>query len=267
MPARVPILVFANVDRVLPYSAGRGRAEAVRRVLQRLEHAHAPLVLCSSRTRAEIDHLQLELGIHHPFVSECGGAAFVPTGYFDFRIPGTRDVAGYHAIEFGPPHAEVVESLHRVASRERIDVIGFSDMSIEDVARECDLPLLQARLAKLREYGERFRVLSGSAFDRPRLFRALGSVRLRCTLGEPYDHVGAAPDQSVAVGLLRALYKQAFGAVLAVGAGDVGSDEHVRQFFSRRLGANRVQCEEGDLVSWAETIVETVEGLRRRVDH
>jgi predicted mannosyl-3-phosphoglycerate phosphatase (HAD superfamily) len=263
MVAYAPILVFFDVDRVLTYSTRWG-AEAVKPLVRRLEHAQAPFVICSSRTRAEIDQIQLALGIRHPFVCECGSAAFIPTDYFPFHIPGTRSVAGYQAIEFGRPYAEVVRLLHQAASCERIEVMGFNDLSVEDVARECDLPLLQARLAKLREYGERFRVLSGNAAARPRLIRALQALRLRWTAGEPYDHVSAAADPSAPIRLLRALYKQAFGAVLAIGAGDVGSDHYLPHFFNRRLEPpNQVQ-RDGDVVKWMEAIVEAVEGLRRR---
>lgn len=265
MLTSIPILVFLDVDRVLPYSAGHECAEALKPMAQGLERAQAPLVMCSSRTRAEIDQIQLALGIRHPFVCECGSAAFIPGGYFPFHVPGTRTIAGYQAMEFGPPYAEVVRSLHQVARRERIEVIGFNDMSVEAVARECDLTLLQARLAKLREYGERFRVLSASGAARPRLFRALHAVRLRCTEGELYDHVGSAAAPTVPIGLLRALYKEAYGAVLAVGAGDVGSEQHFRHFYNRRVGPpNQVQSHGPDVIRWLDAIVETVEGLRRQ---
>ena len=137
-------------------------------------------MLCSSRTRAEIEAIQQELEIAHPFVCESGGAVFIPRGYFGFAVPGARDLAGYEAVEFGRPYAEVVQKLHRTAERLAIEIVGFSDMSVEEVARDCHLSLLQARLAKLREYGERFRILDSNELARNRLVRALKANRLRC---------------------------------------------------------------------------------------
>jgi predicted mannosyl-3-phosphoglycerate phosphatase (HAD superfamily) len=90
------------------------------------------------------------------------------------------DIAGYGVVEFGKPYAEVVALLHRAADRLGIEVVGFSDMSVEDVAIDCDLPLLQARLAKLREYNEPFRVVNGKSGVLPRLSRALRAAGLDC---------------------------------------------------------------------------------------
>lgn len=266
MPLQIPILVFSDADEVLAHSGAQRCTEAAR-VLRRLEHEGVPLVLCSSKTRAEIEQIQQDLGIRHPFVCESGGAAFIPAGYFRFDVPSTRDVAGYHAVEFGRPYAEVVQALHRAAARQRVEIVGFSDMSVEEVARECDLPLLQARLAKLREYGERFRVVDPGDAARQRLFKALGAARLRCVTGDRYEQVGAAVDLSLAVGLLRALYKRALGAVLTVGSADPVADGPVRQFFNRRVGLSSGVRGNGDVVGWAESIVDVVDDLRQQESH
>ena len=61
-------------------------------------------------------------------------------------------------IQFGRPNAEVVTALHHLAGRLGVSVLGFSDMSVAEVALDYEVPLLQARLAKLRDYSELFRV-------------------------------------------------------------------------------------------------------------
>ena len=180
---------------------GRSHGPSAAKALKRLEGADVPLILCSRQTRAEIERIQQELGIHHPFVCESGGAAFVPSGYFEFQVQSARDVAGYQAVEFGRPYSDVVRTLRRTADRLRIDIVVFSDMSVEDVARECDQPLLQARLAKLREYSERFLVLDSVEKTRKRLFGALKTEGLRCIPLERYDQVGGPADNSVGANL------------------------------------------------------------------
>jgi mannosyl-3-phosphoglycerate phosphatase len=259
---RLPIVVFSDVDGVLSHPHAHSCNEAAR-ALQRLRREDVPLALCSSHTRAEVEWLQQELGIRHPFVCESGGAAFVPAGYFEFAVPGARDLAGYQAVEFGRPYAEIAGTLHRTAQRLRIEIVGFGDMSVEDVARDCRLPLLQARLSKLREYGERFRVLDAAEATRSRLFRALKAARLRCVAGERYDQVGASVDNSIGVGVLLGLYKRACGPVLTVGLVDELADDGALLFVNRRVIVPGDSTVGGiDTVSWAEAIVDAVDGLR-----
>lgn len=262
MTLDLPILVFSNGDGVFDAPADEAARQAAK-ALKRLSGRTVPLVLCSSKTRAEIEAVQQALEIRHPFVCENGAAAFVPVGYFPFDVPGARNVAGYHAIELGRPHAEVVERLRRTAARQNVGIVGFSDMSVGEVARDCRLSLLQARLAKLREYGERFRVRDPSPAAPERLLRALENAHLRCLAGERYHDVGAAVDTGLAVSLLTTLYKRALGSVITV-----GSSEATARFSNRHPGATQGVPPGGTaLLRWAESIVEGVETLRERESH
>jgi predicted mannosyl-3-phosphoglycerate phosphatase (HAD superfamily) len=243
MTLQTSILVFSDADRAFNHAAARARVEAAR-VLRQLDVDRVSLVLCSNKTRAEVEYIQQALGLRHPFVTEGGGAAFVPAGYFPFDVPGGRRIAGYDAVEFGRPSLEVIKALHRIAARERISIAGFSDMSVDDVARACDLPLLEARLAKLRDYTECFRVVEPNGLARRRLWKALEAARLRCSAGERFDQVGAGTDSVLAVALIRALYTRARGELITVG---VDAPRHAG---------------DGDVVRWAERIVELVQDTR-----
>jgi len=216
------ILVFCEVDETVldPHTYS---VDAVgRRALERIARDRIPIVLCSSKTRAELEVIQQELGISHPFICESGAAVFVPQGYFGFTVPEARDAAGYKMVEFGKPYAEVVATLHRAAGRLGIEVLGFSDMSVEDVAADCHLPLLQARLAKLREYSEPFRVVGAKPGATTRLFKALRGAGLECTSRGRYYHAGAIR-RDIGAQLLGRLYRCAFGELLVVAFGDHGS--------------------------------------------
>jgi mannosyl-3-phosphoglycerate phosphatase len=181
-------------------------------------------VLCSSKTRAEIEHIQLELGLRDPFISENGGAIFVPRGYFLFAPDGVRSSNGYDVIELGAPYWQLVEALHRISAEVGIKVVGFSDMSVEEVAQDCRFSSTQARLAKLREYDEPFRILDSSPAIRSRLLAAFHKDGLRCTRGGRYYHVTGVADKGLAVRRLKLLYERAWGDVLAVGLGDSLND-------------------------------------------
>lgn len=189
-----------------------------------------PLVLCSTRTRAEIEFIQYRFGLRHPFVCENGAAVYVPHGYFGFDLPGGRPAAGYEVIEFGRPYGDVVDALERTARRLGIEVTGFHDASVEDVARDCRLTLQQARLAKLREYGEPFRIVSHHPDQRTRLYRALAAIGFGCAAGGHYEYVGAPIDEVVGIRLLCQWYERAFGPILSIGVGDPVRDTGLLQF-------------------------------------
>lgn len=221
--AVVPLVVFSDLDGTL-LDRYTYAADAAIEGLARLAHERIPLVFCSSKTRAEIQLVQQALGISHPFISENGGALYIPDGYFTFELFEARRIPGYSVVEYGRPYAEVVEALHGAASRLKINVVGFSDMSVAEVARECQLPLLQARLAKLREYDEPFRIVGSVAGARPRLYRALHAARLGWIGGGRFEHAGALVDKGIAVKRLTALYERATGPCLTVGLGDAPND-------------------------------------------
>jgi mannosyl-3-phosphoglycerate phosphatase len=215
------ILVFCDLDDTLFESHSFSVDASAHRALDRIERDGVPLVLCSSKTRAELELIQLELGIDQPFICENGAAVFVPRGYFGFSVPRARSVAGYEAVEFGKRYADVVGLLNGAAGRLGVKIRGFNDMSVADVAIDCDLPLLLARLAKLREYGEPFRVIDARPGALPRLFRALNATGLDCTSRGRYHYAGANCRDGVQ--FLRGLYRRAFGDVITVAFGDHGS--------------------------------------------
>ena len=131
-----PILVFSEVDWVFR-SPSAGSLALAARILRELASEEVSVVLCSSKTRAELEQIQQELGIGQPFVCENGGALFIPRAYVDFAVPHAREIAGYQAVEFGRSYAEVVDALRRTADQTAIEIVGFSDMSVDEVAREC----------------------------------------------------------------------------------------------------------------------------------
>jgi len=216
-------VVFTDLDGTLLDHDTYSYTPAVE-ALDLLARKGIPLVLCSSKTRAEIELIQVDLRLRHPFISENGGAVFMPRGYFPFAIEGTRDIEGYVAIEFGAPYWKLIEVLHRVSTELGVKVVGFSDMSVEEVAQDCKLSLAEARLAKLREYDEPFRILGSSPALRSRLLDALHEAGLRCTRGGRYYHVTEVADKGLAIRRLRSLYEQAWGNVLAIGLGDSPND-------------------------------------------
>jgi mannosyl-3-phosphoglycerate phosphatase len=214
----VPVVIFADVDGVLSSSSIDALARATR-TLEQLG-SRVPLVLCSGRTRPEIEQLSQDLGLAHPFICEHGAAAFIPKSYFPFEIPNATPAGAYHVVEFGRSASSIRDMLRRAAARHGITIRTLSDMSVEDVAQMYGASLLRARLIKLRDYGELFTVDEPGGSARLRLLDALRAMHLRCVPGQPFDHVGAAVDIGIGVGLLRTLYRRAHGTAITVGIAD-----------------------------------------------
>jgi mannosyl-3-phosphoglycerate phosphatase len=217
------VVVVSDVDGCIVDRRTRAHAEADEAVV-RLRQAGVPLVLCSSRTRAELERFRQELSVADPFIAENGGAIFVPAGAFRLPPAGTVRRGAYDVMELGRPHREVLQRLLAVAARVGVDVTTFSDMSVQRVAAECGLSLADARLAKLREYDEPFRLVEADADARAKLRRSLRSAGVRCTSGGQFDHVTLATDKGVATALLRRFYARAWGDVTMVGLGG-GEDD------------------------------------------
>ena len=204
------LVIFADVDGIL-FNRAHGTVDEVDETIDLLSTCGVPLVLCSGKTRVQLERISQQLGICHPFICEYGAAVVIPGGYFG-SIPGSRAFSGYDIVEFGRSYDEVIGALRRTSNRCRIGVVGFAEMTIDDVANACGMPLLEARLAKLREYDEPFRILPGRVKTaRDVLFRALQSEGFGCRRGRCFDHVGAPVDLATSVRLVASLYRGIFG--------------------------------------------------------
>src|SRR3954469_15124148 len=259
------VVVFSDVDGVLlhPSAGSLARAAAA---LRGVADESVSVVLCSLKPRAELELLQQELGLRQPFIAESGSAAFVPRGYFRQPPQHARAVAGYDAIEFGRPYPEIARRLREAASRARVAITGFSEMSVEEVARCCALTPLQARLMKLRDYVEPFTYVDGVDAGREALGRALESMRLACMPRGPFEVAGAVVQPGAAVAALRALYSGTHERVITIGMADAFAPPgHLGAMDAKVI----VHDEPGvsgaiDAGDWAEAIAESVEDIRLR---
>jgi len=188
--------------------------------LRRVMALDVPLVLASSKTRAEIDALRRRIGLSGAFVVENGGAIVAPAGYFDTPASGAASADERFTVELGRPYAEIVDVLRTVAVAEQVTVIGFSDMTVREVAADCGLSLMDAQLAKMRQYDEPFRLLDADVAARSRFLKALRNQGVRVVSGGRYDHATGDTDKGKAVVELRTLFARRGERVVLVGLGD-----------------------------------------------
>lgn len=209
------IVVFADPDTLRNHNASS--LSATRDALNALAGHGVVVVLWGDESRAELELIQQDLSIPHPFISENGGGLFLPSGYFA-RLPSdARATAGYAVIDFGRPYHHVADVLHEVADRLGVQVTSFRDLSITQVAEQRQLSLSQAALAKLREYDEPFRIASANPAVQSRLFTALRRAGLRSFAQGHYHHATGVADKAESIRTLTALYRQTWTEVVTVG--------------------------------------------------
>ncbi len=216
------MVIFTDLDGTLldPFSYSW---EAARPALTLIKKKAIPLVICSSKTRAEIETIRDRLDNHDPLICENGGGIFVPKTYFDFSFTFHKETAHYKIIELGTPYAQLRQALCTVARQTGIELKGFGDISVDEIAAQTGLPIEEAQLAKQREYDEPF-VLAGSEEQRKQVLQLITQLGLHWTRGSRYFHLTGSNDKGKAVKFLIDLYKQEHRKVITIGLGDSLND-------------------------------------------
>ena len=147
---KAPFLVFSDLDGTLLDLKDYSFDEA-KRGLSLLEREGVPLVLVSSKTRAEIELWRKRFSNSHPFISENGGGIFIPKDYFLWTVGGWEEERGYCLRRLGINYPELRGAVERIRSK-GVRVRGFGDMEPEEVAELTGLSLFEAKLAKEREF-------------------------------------------------------------------------------------------------------------------
>lgn len=195
--------------------------EGARPAIDLLREKRIPVVLCSSKTRPEIEIYRKRIGLADPFIVENGGAIFIPEGYFNFATGGEA-MDGYEVIALGTRYEEIRDVFMAIRKKTGIKAEGFGDMSVRDVAALTGLSLSSAGLAKQREFDEPF--VFGEAEERIEPFlRSISEEGLRWTRGRFY-HILGDNDKGKAARMLKGFYEKAYGRVVTIALGDSLND-------------------------------------------
>jgi mannosyl-3-phosphoglycerate phosphatase len=273
-PAR--LVLFTDPDTLR--DEGADGWSTTERVVAALEEQGIVVVLWGNETRSAMELIQSDLRLHHPFISENGGGLFIRHGYFHDRPPAARDTHNYHVIDRGRPYHVVATALRETAREVGVAITAFSDMSIEHVAQECRLSLAQARLAKLREYDEPFRLLNWDPRAYSRICNDLRRKGMRCFTHGAFHHATTVANTAQTLRLIAALYQQAYGGpVLTIGLAKDPSETCLLRMvdiplvmpgagadparFAPRAPTARFVNADG-AVGLSEAILQRIEGLR-----
>jgi mannosyl-3-phosphoglycerate phosphatase len=182
-----------------------------------------PLVLSSSKTRAEIEFYRKELENGHPFISENGGAVVVPKDYFSFRFPYDRETDLFFVLELGIFYPQIVEILHSIKKETGISMKGFFDLTEKEISSLCALDLKKAGWAKKREYDEPF-IIEGGEKEIEIVRRKIEEKGMTYAWGGRFHHLLGKNDKGKAVEILKELYENQFFSIFTIGIGDSLND-------------------------------------------
>ena len=206
-----------------------------RPALAALAHRGIPLVLCSSKTRAEMEPLATKLGLATPLVVENGGALVFPADTLPTPPPGAWRDGDRVVVPLGVARADLVAALPEVAAEAGVTVRGFATMSADEVAVLTGLGPASAERALRREWDEPFFVEGDEPTPPERLERLAEAARkrgLQITRGGRLHHLTGPVDKGEALrALLHLLPLAPLGQT--VGLGDSANDLSMLQAVDR----------------------------------
>jgi len=215
------LLVFSDLDGTLLDDTNYSFDPALPAITALRENG-IPLVFCTSKTRAEIEPLRTKLNNTHPFISENGGAIFIPREYFSQEWDYNREDEKYLIIELGTSYTLIRKILDQIQLETGVRMRGFGDLSGEEIALFCDFSEEDARLAKEREYDEPFFLEDKRHL--PKIEEMAAQANLQITRGSRFFHLMGKNDKGKAVRRLRELYDDENGPFTTIGIGDSLND-------------------------------------------
>lgn len=190
--------------------------------LKILKEKNIPLNICTSKTRAEIEKIRSLLRNTDPFISENGGAIFIPKKYFSHKFSVDKEDSDYFIIELGTSYGKLRKVFNHVRVFSPDKIRGFGDLTTKEVADLCGFSMKEANWAKKREYDEPF-ILEDEAVEE-RFQEMAHRSNLRITRGGRFFHLIGGNDKGKAVLKLTGIYREKIKHIQTIALGDSLND-------------------------------------------
>jgi mannosyl-3-phosphoglycerate phosphatase family protein len=199
--------------------------DAAKPALEKLRANNIPLVLVSSKTRAEIEGIRASLGNTEAFIVENGAAVYLPKSLGGDPPAGCKDSDTYWVYEATAGRAHWLELIASAGVHHHGQYQTFHAAGTQGIQAMTGLTTAEAAAANLRDYSEPVAWL-GSADDKQRFVADLKAAGASVQQGGRFLSVSGDCDKGRAVLWLRQYYQQLHqvGAVTDIAIGDSGND-------------------------------------------
>jgi mannosyl-3-phosphoglycerate phosphatase len=217
-------IIFSDLDDTL-LEHDSYKWEKAGPALEHCINCNIPVILISSKTRAEILTIHGAMGLDFPFVSENGGGIFFPLEY-EKILRGRKFSISGGLIKFmlGMPYNELVVHLKAIKEETGLLLKGFSQMTSSEIMDLTGLSGAQCTQALEREFDEPFIVRGPEKGDAELLCSAAEKRGLKISEGGRFFHLHGKSDKGKATGWLISFYKEQYDDVFSIALGDSPND-------------------------------------------
>jgi len=221
LPEPLKLIIFTDLndtllDRNYDFSAAKEALAAIKAY-------DIPLIITTSKTRAQTEIYRSRLNISDPIIAENGAAIYFPPGSFPAgRLPSGCTREGDEFVwELSRRVEGLIPELQSAANTVGAEIELIFDMPAAKIMDITGMSEEESELAKERKYIIYFLC----HFRRKELIEELKSRGLKITWGTYFMHLGSSNDKGLGVHRLTALYREQgnYGLITA-GFGDNMND-------------------------------------------
>lgn len=232
------MVLFSDIDGTLidlnTYSFENSTAS-----LKEIQAKNIPMVFVTSKTQAEVGAFEKDLEkegmiFHHPYIVENGSGIFIPKNYFSFPINEMdlkdtfiQETEDGSFLTFGGKNYKELQKVlkEKIAPEAQTQILGFGDMTDEELSTDSGLTLEQAHLAKQRNFDEPFKIMAEDPDVVEKIADLIRKEGLEYHGGKRYHHISNLQDKKRATEILTAFYQKELGQIYTLGLGDSPADE------------------------------------------
>lgn len=237
------MIIFTDLDGTLLDHRTYSYSEA-EEALKIIREKKVPLILCSSKTRDEIEVYRKKFSNNEPFISENGGAIFIPEQYKGLKCKFDKIDNGYLVIEIGSEYRILAEIFEKIRKNTSVEIKGLNEFAIDQIVKLTGLNMEEALLATKRGFSLPF-IVNGEEKEAKNIKNKILSLGFNYTEGARFIHLMGSNDKGKAVKILVDIFKrnQPETKIITVGLGDSLNDlpmlEAVdRPFLVKKLSGN-----------------------------
>jgi len=208
-------VVFTDLDATLldhhDYSF-----EAANTALSALKSLEIPLILNSSKTKPEMNHIRAMLDNEHPFIVENGAALIIPPHYFDFLTD--------EAVNFSTEYSIILQTLSALR-KQGFKFRNFDVLTAKDVSDLTGLSEEGAEMAKAR-FGSEPLLWEDTEENLALFTQEIQKHQLKLIKGGRFYHVIGLFDKGMAIDKARVFFEKKYPnkEIVTVGLGDSPND-------------------------------------------